>query len=335
MDSPFIEEIEKLGGKIYKLPKFNGRNYLFLRAAWNHFFKEHPYYHILHSHVRSYASLYLPVARKNGVKTIIHSHSTSNGGGLSAIIKSILQYPLRFQADYYFACSKYAGEWLYGKRIVSAKNFMIIANAIDAEKYRFSVKTRQEIRDELKIPSNAFVVGNVGRFTQAKNHSFIIECFKVIHDSTPNSYLLLVGTGESKEKIEEQERFLNLQNNVILTGVRNDIPQLLFAMDVFLFPSLWEGLGIVAIEARASGLPVICSDAIPKETKVTDIIKYIPINTTMNNWKKAIMMYQHYDRKDRIEEIRKAGFDIKETSKWLERFYIKISKRYYENTYTD
>ena len=117
-ENVFVEEIQKLGGKIFRFPKFNGKNYLQIRSAWKSFFWEHPEYKVLHSHVRSYASLYLPIAKSFGVKTIIHSHNTSNGHGVTALGKKILQYPLRFQADYFFGCSELAGQWLFGKKVI-------------------------------------------------------------------------------------------------------------------------------------------------------------------------------------------------------------------------
>ena len=328
VESPLKKEIAELGGKIYMMPKFNGKNGLMVRKQWDSFFKKHREYEILHSHVRSYASLYLPIAKMNGLTTIIHSHNTSNGNGITSIAKKILQYPLRYQADYYFACSQYAGEWLFGKKAVERENFKIIANAIDTSKYKYSQKARNKIREEFNISDDTYVIGNIGRFQSQKNHTFIIDCFNEIHKIVKNSILLLVGTGDLKKQIKEKVRKLGLEESVILTGVRKDIPELLFAMDLFLFPSRWEGLGIVAIEAQASGLPVICSDVVPKETKVTNLIKYISLDKPASYWAERILLYKsNANRIDRIQEVKNSGFDIVSISLWLQNFYVKLEKQ--------
>ena len=324
--SPYLDEIVSLGGKIYKLPKFNGKNVFSLRKNWDVFFKEHREYKILHSHVRSYASLYLPIAKRNGLTTIIHSHSTSNGSGIASIAKKILQYPLRWQADYFFACSEESGKWLFGNRIIQKANFKIIPNAIDVKKYEYSEQSRKVIREEFGI-EDQFVVGHIGRFIEAKNHMFLVDIFNDIHKELSDSVLLLVGDGELRKTVESKVRKLNLQDSVIFAGVRNDVPALLSAMDVFVFPSVYEGLGIVTIEAQTSGLPVICSDVIPKETSITNLIEYNALDKGAKYWAERVMSKKiNSYRTDRIKEVVDAGYDIKATTKWLQEFYLRIEK---------
>ena len=322
--SPLYKEITQLGGKIYKMPKFNGINIIDVQSSWKKFFENHSEYKILHSHVRSYASIYIPIAKQFGLKTIIHSHNTSNGNGIMAITKRILQYPLKFQADYFFACSKEAGEWLFGKKIIDHSNFIIIPNAIDTNKFKFNKEARERIRNELKI-NNKFVVGHIGRHTPQKNPFFLLKLFAEIHKAEPNARLLQVGQGELTEQMKEECDKLGITDKVIFTGSRDDIPDLLSAMDVFVFPSLWEGLGIVAIEAQTCGLPIICSDTIPKETKITDLIEYLPLNEDAKFWADRVLNKKGYNvRKDRIKDIIAAGYDISTTAKWLENFYRNI-----------
>ena len=170
-------ELREMGAEIFVMPMLNGRNIFAVRKAWKTFFEEHPEYKILHSHVRSYASVYFPVAKRYGVKTIIHSHSTSNGSGLKSVVKKILQYPLRNQADCFFACSRSAGEWLYGKKLAKRKKIHIIPNAIDVEKYKVCHETRKTYREQLEINETTQVYIHVGRMHQAKNHGFLLKMF--------------------------------------------------------------------------------------------------------------------------------------------------------------
>lgn len=180
MDKPqnnaLLSVVKQLGARVYTLPYFKGNNYMEVKNAWDAFLKEHTEYRILHSHIRSYASIYLPIAKKYGLKTIIHSHSTSNGKGIKAIAKSIMQYPLRWQADYYFACSVKAGQWLFGNKIVKKDNFVVLKNAIDAKKFVCNDNQRIEARNSLGIKKE-FVLGFLGRVTEPKNPFFVIDVF--------------------------------------------------------------------------------------------------------------------------------------------------------------
>lgn len=152
-DMTLLPIIQELGAKIYYLPTFRGYNIIQVITAWNKLFQQHPEYKVLHSHVRSYASIYIPIAKKYGLKTIIHSHSISNGRGVKAAIKNILQLPLRYQADYFMACSMAAGEWLFGNRVTKSQKFILLRNAIDLKLYRFDLQTRVRIRRDLGIMS--------------------------------------------------------------------------------------------------------------------------------------------------------------------------------------
>jgi len=316
----FDDEIRQMGGKIYVCPKFKGHNILKYLSWWKKFFKEHKNYKILHSHIRSCASLYLPIAKKYGLRTIIHSHSTSNGKGFKSLVKKILQYPLRYQADFLFACSELAAKWMFGKYYTSA---YIINNAIDAQKFSFRENIREVKRKELGI-ENKFVIGHIGRFQTQKNHKFLIDVFKIIHSRNNNAVLLLVGDGELRQTIIEKVENLGLSDNVIFTGVRSDIPELLQAMDVFVFPSLYEGLGIAVIEAQAAGLHCIVADTIPKEAYITDLIESIPLTEKEDIWAERILKYNNgYNRQNTYEEVKSKGYDIYETTRWLEEFYLK------------
>lgn len=315
----YYDEILALGGKIYSFPVFNGKNFFAIRKLWKNFFKVHPEYRILHSHVRSYASLYLPIAKKAGLKTIIHSHSTSNGKGFASIVKWIMQYPLRFQADHFFGCSKEAGEWLFGKKVVNSDKYHILQNAIDTKLYKFNPETRERYRKELSLGDKKTFI-HVGRFHPAKNHPFLLNVFAEIHKRDANTVLLLVGDGELRPAIEKQIAELGIQDSVKLLGSRSDVPNLLQAADCFLFPSVWEGFGMVAVEAQAAGLPCVCSTGIPKSVAVVpNMSEFLP-TTDVNAWAdKSLRMNR--PTMDVLKYIDDAGFDISETFANLVSFY--------------
>lgn len=324
----YNDEIHSLGGKIYSIPKYNGTNHIEYKKEWNKFLKYHPEYKIIHGHVRSTASIYLRIAKKHGLTTIAHSHSTSSGNGVSAIIKNIMQYPLRYIADYMFACSQSAGEWLFGKRACKRENFYIVNNAIDSTCYRFDKAIRNETRKEFQL-DNKYVVGHVGRFHSSKNHEFLINIFKHIYRKDNNSVLMLIGEGEMLSAIKKKVYDLKLTEGVIFTGVRSDIPNLMQAMDVFVFPSLFEGLGVAAIEAQAAGLQCFVSDKIPREAHITNLIESLPLECSAKKWaNKILQTKQVKEHRDMSLEIVGAGYDIKQNTKKLTDFYFKIAGVY-------
>ena len=306
------ETIEELGGRVYYIPKYNGHNLCKVISMWRKFLTDHKEFKIIHSHIRSYALIYLLIARKHGLKTVIHSHSTSNGFGFSSIIKKVLQYPLRYVCDYYFACSREAGEWLFGKKIVDSENFRVINNGIDSSEFAFNPAIRKDMRRNLKI-GNQKVYINVGRFTVAKNHRFLLEVFKEISLIQTESVLILVGDGPEKNNIVNIINELKIQDKVLMLGTRKDVNRVLQAADCFLFTSEWEGLGIAAIAAQASGLPCICSNTIPSNVKVTDYCKFISLDAK-EEWVKEALTFS-LERTNTQQEIIKAGFDIHEVAK--------------------
>ncbi len=319
----YEEEVRLLGGKIYRFPTFTGKNINSQKKLWDEFFGNHPQYKILHSHVRSYASLYLPIAKKYGMKTIIHSHSTSNGSGISSVVKKVMQYPLRFQADYFFSCSKEAGEWLFGKRIVNGKRYYMVKNAIDVSKYIYDELKRKTIRDELGVEDNAIIFMHIGRLHEAKNHFFLLDVFAEYQKRHKNAVLIIVGDGELRNSIQRKIQNMNLGANVKMLGARNDVPNLLQAADCFLFPSKWEGLPVTVVEAQAAGLPCLVSDTVTKDVNVSELVKNIPINNSIAPWINTMEKLNFY-RKDVCEDIKKAGFDIRSSAKWLSDFYTRL-----------
>jgi len=320
----FDEEIENHGGIIYRVPRYIGKNHFEYIDSWKNFFINHQDYKIIHGHIRSTASLYLKVAKKLGLITIAHSHNTSSGNGISSIVKNILQYPIRYTADYFLACSEASGKWLFGNRIILNRNFKLLLNAIEIDNFLFNNDLRNTIRKEFGV-EDKYVIGHVGRFHPQKNHDFLINIFKIVHNKFTNSVLLLIGDGDLKESIQTKVKKENLENSVIFTGLRSDVPDILNGMDIFLMPSLFEGLPVTLIEAQANGMNCIVSDSITSEVKITDQVEFISLKNSTEYWSEIILKYMgKNERKNMSNQIVKAGYDIKANAKWLEGFYKSL-----------
>lgn len=318
----FAEEIRSLGGRVFTMTPFRGTNAGEVKRDWNNFFYTHPEYRILHSHTRSYASLYLPVAKAHGVRTIIHSHSTSTGGGVKGAVKSVMQLPLRHQADVLMACSLDAGEWLFGKRACQSERFVLLPNGIDVRRFAGNPETRRQYRRELGLEGK-YVIGHVGRFYDVKNHSFLLDAFRKAREKDEDAVLLLVGVGPLQQETAQKAVDLGIAEQVIMTGNRDDVPALLGAMDVFAFPSLWEGLGIAVVEAQAAGLPCVISDTITREVGLSPLVRYLPLGDA-EAWADALL--ERRARQDVTEAIVRAGYDIRGTARRLAELYTRLDR---------
>ena len=329
IDEPFHRAMEdrvlRLGGRIYVMPKFNGFNFRQVRKAWDKFLTEHGEYSILHSHVRSYASIFIPIAKKHGLKTIIHSHSTTNGHGLSALLKKTLQYPLRYQADYLFACSPISGKWLFGKNVINKRNFYVIPNCIDVSRYLFSEENRDRVRSEYGIKENELVIGHVGRFNKVKNHNYLISVFSEVLKKNINAKLLLVGEGELKNQVSELCHELNVEDKVIFTGGQRDTAPFYSAMDVFVFPSLWEGVPLTVVEAQSAGLPCLISDTITKDVHLTDLVETMSIQLIPEKWSEKIECKMEESKRTLGDKQRKKleKYDSCKVAEALDKFYLE------------
>ena len=326
----FDEEILSLGGKIYRCPHYNGKNHFAYVKWWNTFFQKHPgEYPIVHGHLGSTAAIYLSIAKKYGVYTIAHSHNTNAQKSMEQYIYSIFSYPTRYIADHFFACSPDAAVDRFGKKIAKdTRRCEVLRNAIDSGIFRFDPEIRSKIRNELKINDNAVVIGNVARFAAQKNHAFLMEVFRIVYQKNPNTVLVLVGDGALRPQIEKFIDENKLYSNVIITGVQSNVWDYYQAMDVFVFPSHYEGLGIVVIEAQAAGLPCCVSDAVPSEASLTNLVEHRSLSDSAESWADWILSRSHELRRDTTDEIRRAGYDISDTSVWLENFYRNVANRH-------
>jgi len=325
------EEIEKMGGKVIIIPPYQ-RLFEYQKELYR-IFKENNY-EIVHSHISTLSVFPLRIAKKAGVPIrIAHSHSTSNKKEWKRnLIKNILRPFSKLYANQFFACSELSGRWLFGEKAFKNGKIKIINNAIDLEKFKFNKEKRNEIRKKLKMDKNIILVGHIGRFVTQKNHEFLIDVFNEIikkrKQENFDSKLILIGQGNLKENIIEKIKYLGLQDYVIFTGQTTNVSDYYNAMDIFVLPSLYEGLPVVGIEAQANGLLCEFSTDMTKETKVLNTTKFISLKETAKKWAEIILEdYKNFKRKNSFDEMTKKNFNIKEEAKKLEKYYINLNNR--------
>lgn len=323
-EGDYDQEIKDLGGIIYHMPAFKGINYLSLYRKFGKFFKEHPY-GIVHAHIGSLAPAYLKCAKRYGSYAIAHSHATNSNKLGERIVFSMFASGVRNIADYFFACSEEAGIDRFGEKIVESTNFAIIKNAIDSEKFIYSEERHQILKKKFGVENN-LVIGHVGRFVASKNHKFIVEIAEEYLKTRKDVKFIFVGRGEEEENIKALIAKKNLEDYFIFAGVRNDIPDLMNTFDAFIFPSFYEGLGNVGIEAQAAGLPCFFSDTIPDEAVITDNVWKYPLSWGAAVWKEHMdQVLENYQRRNVQSEVIKSGFDVRQSAKELEQFYLSKS----------
>lgn len=325
-----VKEIEDMGGRVIMCPPYQ-KVFKYQKFMINLFKKNK--YKIVHSNINTLSVFPLRAAKKAGVPVrIAHSHSTSNPKEWKKnLIKNILRPFSKKYANVYFACSELAGRYLFGNKTFDEGKVTIINNAIDVEKFVYNEDIRKKVRNELKekckseINDDTLIVGHIGRFVKQKNHEFLIYIFNEIYKRKENSVLVLVGQGPLQKEIEEKVNNLGLQNRVLFLGQRNDANELYHAMDVFVLPSLYEGLPVVGVEAQAAGLLCKLSNAMTKETKILDTTNFIDLNLPAEVWaEKIIEDYEKFERKNVSKEFENNGFNIKKEAKKLEDKYYEL-----------
>lgn len=321
----FDKEICSLGGKIYHI-KPVGVNYL---SSLRTFFNLHNEYKIVHSHMNTLSTWVLKEAKKAGVPVrIAHSRTWGCESGIKSIFKYFSRLFINSYTTHKFACSYQAGVWLFGENGVLYPNFFkVIPNSIDIKKFCYRQSKRDELRMKLSLDKDTMAIVNVGRFAKQKNHNFLLKIFKAILVKNPNARLFLIGCGSLEKYIDKYIDKLGLKGYVVKLGSCSNVGDYLCAMDAFIFPSLFEGFGTVTIEAQCCGLPILASDTIPKETKVTYYQEFESLNTPPEMWAEHILnMVNKLDRNDGAKLVKAAGFDIEDTYLELENFYLDVSK---------
>lgn len=321
-EADYDREILEMGGKIHRVSRLIPWSRAY-REELKAFFRSHPEYRIVHVHQDCLSSVALKAAKDCGVPTrIAHAHSASQDRNWKYFIKRHYMKQIPTYATDLFACGAEAGNWMFG-----GARFQIVSNAIDSKKYVYSAETAARVKDAFGL-RDALVVGHVGRFDPVKNHVFLLDVFRELVSLRPDARLLLVGKGQKEAEIRQKAERLGLQDKVVFAGLRNDVHELMQAMDVFVFPSLYEGLSVVTVEAQTAGLPCLLSDRISDECICTEgLVRMKSLNDAPQDWAKEILRCAETERTDRRQEIAERGFDIVSAAEALQTFYLSKQEK--------
>lgn len=327
-ESVFTAGLKEKGVRFYELSgsqrKLGQNHKMFKRLL-----KERQY-DVVHLHIFQGLSLYYAyLAKKAGVAVrIAHSHNTalrqSRTRWLKMLIHNAAKCFLAKNATDFWVCSRPAAEFMFPPSVLEKKKYEFIPNGIDIERFRFDNEVRKQIRRELNI-ENILVIGNVGRLCYQKNQAFLIDIFASLQSARPDSVLLLVGEGELKADLQRQAEKLGIADKVIFYGVTDKVENLLWAMDMFVFPSQFEGLGIAVVEAQAAGLLVVCSGNVPDEAVVTDLVHKVRLGVGADSWVETILHCQtDFNRLAFNEQVQKSGFAVADVSGRIEKMYLGL-----------
>ncbi|WP_027391621.1 glycosyltransferase family 1 protein [Aquimarina latercula] len=333
----FDEEIESLGGKIYRFdpinPLFPGDYYQKLRL----FFKEHKEYDIVHSHLNTFSCFPLKIAKEFDIPCrIAHAHiaiddvsfmslfsnKESKKETFKKLIKLQLKKKVKKDATHLFSCGDKAGKWLFG----DSTSFITMNNAINTEKFAHNFTVANKYKEDFNL-KNRLVIGHVGRFASQKNHAFLLKIFSALLDEKPDCDLVMIGDGPLRKVMEKEAENLGIKNNVHFLGVRADVPELFQMFDVFVFPSFYEGLPVTLIEAQAAGIKVFASDSITTEVSLTDDIEFLSIDKPAEYWAGKIIETDASKKNNNTEKIVKGDYDIVSNTKKIHEFYKEQVRR--------
>lgn len=319
----YDDEIESLGGRIFSIPRFKGYNLIGFHRAWVNFLREHPEWHTIHIHQFTLGSQIAFAAKCAGVKNrIIHVHSV----GWKAPLYTFLGIHSRLNvagfartANHLLACGQLSGEFFYGKR-----PFTIQPNAIDVEKFKPNDKIRTAFRHKCGFDPDSLVLVHVGRFIAEKNHLFILEILSVLLKNNIKARLLLVGDGDARQATEKRAIELGLNDKVVFAGLQSDVYNWLQAGDVFVLPSLVEGLPVCIVEAQASGLPCVMSDHLDKSVNISGQVYFESIKSHAERWGQLIKNIKTRNKNQIHNSIELSQYNIHNAKNWLEEFYLSI-----------
>ena len=336
----FEKEIRELGGRIFRVPRFRIYNYFSYRKALKEFFQKHHEFALVQGHMTSTAAIYLPIAKKAGVKkTAAHARSAGVDKGLKGTMTRFLRRNLADKADYLFTCSELAGISVYGEKAVQEGKTIFIPNAIDCAGFTFDPEKRKKMREELGL-ADALIIGHVGRFHYAKNHEYLLRVFAELcrmsagaGDSTAETgadqkyHLILLGEGPLMEDTRKLAEELGVADRVHFLGNHKNIADYYQAMDYFVYPSRYEGMPGTIVEAQASGLPCLMSDTICREVIVTELVETMSIEKEPKVWAEVLqrrmdaLVSKQENREKYAAKMAAAGFDVQAQAERMMRFY--------------
>lgn len=324
-------EIEALGGRIYRVPRYNVANGASYRRVVREHFAAHPEHCIVHGHIGSSASVYLDEANRAGRFTIAHSHSQNFLRGPKGLAFRMMSHSTRSIADYFMACSREAGIDRFGERVVEGDRFAILRNGIDlaaytCDEHRHCAMREREGFGPAMGQGGVPVIGHVGRLSPEKNHAFLFDVFAAAREELGEARLVCVGRGPLEDELRALAADRGIADRVTFAGVRDDVPDLLAAFDAFVFPSTLEGLPVATLEAQASGLPVLLSTGVPDLAVASPRTERLPLAEGAGVWAHRLVSILRdtatRPRTDCVDAARAAGFDIRDTAHWLQDFYL-------------
>ena len=326
-EKSIVDEIQRSGSKVYFMPKLTIKNIKQCLDFYRGFFKDHKEYKVLHSHLNQIDAIIFPIAKKSGVKHCIsHSHNTRYSDyKVKAIRNKIMCLPIKFVSDTWAACGIKAGEFLFGKNFLKSTKHLIINNAIDINKYKYDESIRELRRKEFNV-TDEILIGNVGSLKIQKNQEYLLYVFAELLKSVENRVkykLMIVGDGNLRYHLIKIAKSLGIDKDIIFTGVRNDVNELLQAMDIFVLPSLYEGLPVIGVEAQAAGLPCLFSDKVTREVDICNA-RFIALADDKKEWIRAIIESGNNKRIDCSKFVEKKGFSIEKEAKKLNSFYLNL-----------
>ena len=315
----YDDEIESMGGRIFRIPPIF--NFFAHQKAVRQFFNDHPEYQIIHGHVGELGYCIYKEAKQRGIPTIIaHAHNAACDRDWKWPIRTVLKHLIRPYVTTPMTCGTDAAKWLFGKTM--AKKAIMLNNAIDAQKYAFNEKIRNQVRRDMGWEGH-WVIGDVARFSPPKNHMGLLSIFQAVLRKEPKALLVLIGEKTGLyEEVKQKAEAMGIAHAVQFLGTRTDIPRLLQGMDVYCSPSLYEGLSVSMVEAQASGLKVIATDRVPKQVAICPkLLKFLPLSLPSSEWIKEII--KPYDRNNTYPELNAAMYDIRANGIKLQNFYLQ------------
>jgi len=318
-------EIEKMGGKIYHTPGLNPIKYFKYLKYMKALFAKHPEYRIVEAHNGAFGVYALHAAKVNHIPIrIFHAHGASITKDWKLLLKKVCMRFLPSNMNQHFTCGIAAAECYFGKEIVEHGDYHFIPNAIEVERFAYNEVTRTRMREQYHL-QDKHVIGHVGRFMTQKNHVFLLEVFATVKKLDPNAYLVLLGDGELMDGMKQKARELAVEDSVLFVGNVGNANEWYQAFDVFVLPSIWEGLPVVGVEAQAAGLPCVFADSVTKEIGMSEHARFVSLTESLEVWAKTLLDALKTERiADCKDLIAERGYDIEKEAVKLQNLYIQL-----------